>query len=194
MTSRQEEFAEIPVERINVREPDGRLRCVISNSDRFPGLILRGGEYEHSRPQAGLLFFNDEQTENGGLIFDGADGSTGGSLTFDAYEQDQMVQLLGVSDADGQIAGLIVTDRPQHSLVDQFEQRSNGAAGEPAPSVQSAARRVFVGAEDGDALLNLCDGEGNPRLRLRVGATGESAIEFLDASGSVISALSPPTD
>jgi len=34
----------------------------------------------------GFLFFNDEETENGGLIFSGADRETGGRLTFDAYE------------------------------------------------------------------------------------------------------------
>lgn len=178
------------MQRINVREPDGRLRCVISNSTRFPGLIMRGQEYDHHRTQAGLLFFNDEQTENGGLIFEGANGSTGGSLTFDAYEHDQIVQLLGVREPDAQVAGLIVTDRPEgRSLVDELE--APRVCQNTPPSGSFGARRLFAGTDGSDALLNLCDGSGTPRLRLRVSAAGESAIEFLDAAGEVVSAIGP---
>jgi hypothetical protein len=94
------------------------LRTVISNKARFPGLIIRGKEHRHPRPQAGMLFFNDEGTENGGLIFGGdkdKDGKiidSGGSLTFDQYEQDQIVQIEGSHDSNGHFAGLIVFDRP----------------------------------------------------------------------------------
>src|SRR6266480_2590094 len=37
-------FDEIDVHRINVREPDGTLRMVISNHARLPGVIVRGKE------------------------------------------------------------------------------------------------------------------------------------------------------
>lgn len=99
-------FKTIDVERINVREPDGTLRMVISGRQSFPGLLIRGREYAHQRGQAGMLFYNDEGTEQGGLIFNGrrdAQGKvdSGVSLTADRYEQDQQLQLLGV-DADGQ--------------------------------------------------------------------------------------------
>src|SRR4029450_10167607 len=78
VTQRQKsKFDEINVHRINVYEPDGTLPMVISNKARFPGLIIRGKEYPHPRPQAGMLFFNDEGTENGGLIFGGRKGKDG---------------------------------------------------------------------------------------------------------------------
>src|SRR5262249_56629978 len=64
-------FDEIDVQRINVWEPDGTLRMVISDKAHFPGLIIRGKEYPHPRPQAGMLFFNNEGTENGGLYLAG---------------------------------------------------------------------------------------------------------------------------
>lgn len=65
-------FNEIDVQRINVREPDGTLRIVMAGSQRIGGLVVEGKEYPHpSRTQAGLIFFNDEGTENGGLVFDG---------------------------------------------------------------------------------------------------------------------------
>src|SRR5215469_14706583 len=107
-------FDQIDVQRINVWEPDGTLRMVISDKARFPGLIIRGKEYPHPRSQAGMLFFNDEGTENGGLIFGGyrdKDGKiidSGGSLSFDQYEQDQIVQIEGSHDSTGHFAGLVV--------------------------------------------------------------------------------------
>src|ERR1051325_7880837 len=65
-------FDEIQVHRINVVEPDGTLRMVISNRDRLPGVIVKGKESKpFDRPEAGMLFYNDEGSENGGLIFGG---------------------------------------------------------------------------------------------------------------------------
>lgn len=41
----RDDSEEISVQRINIREPDGRLRCGIANTDRLPGLIMRGEEH-----------------------------------------------------------------------------------------------------------------------------------------------------
>src|ERR1700732_859217 len=66
-------FNELDVQRINVREPDGTLRMTISNSAKAPGLIFKGQEHPFpNRQAAGILFFNDEGTETGGLLFGGA--------------------------------------------------------------------------------------------------------------------------
>jgi hypothetical protein len=69
-------FEELDVQRLNLVEPDGTLRMVISDKARFPGAIIRGKEHAHTRPDAGLLFFNDEGTEDGGLIFSGHASTT----------------------------------------------------------------------------------------------------------------------
>jgi hypothetical protein len=64
---------------LNVTEPDGTLRMVISNKDRLPPVIIKP------------IFYNDEGTENGGLIFSGRKNEkgqivdSGGSLSFDRY-------------------------------------------------------------------------------------------------------------
>src|SRR4051812_43417679 len=67
-------FDEIDVHRINVREDDGTLRMTISNTGSAPGIFVKGRERRHpeGRRSAGILFFNDEGTENGGLMFGGA--------------------------------------------------------------------------------------------------------------------------
>src|SRR5947199_2760718 len=106
----------LTVQRINVVEPDGTLRLVISNHARLPGIITRGKEQKFDRPQAGMIFYNDEGSENGGLIFGGrrdAKGEikdSGGSLSFDKYGANQIVQLAGVSDNTDRFAGLRVWD------------------------------------------------------------------------------------
>src|SRR5437899_3096777 len=71
---RHEKFTEIDVERINVKEPDGTYRMVISNRPRSIGPIYKGKPFGYEgggRP--GIIFFNDEGTENGGLTFEGKD-------------------------------------------------------------------------------------------------------------------------
>ncbi|MGB7082753.1 MAG: hypothetical protein WBD54_14055, partial [Candidatus Acidiferrales bacterium] len=40
-------FTEIDVQRINVVEPDGTLRMVISDKTKFPGIIINGKEHTH---------------------------------------------------------------------------------------------------------------------------------------------------
>src|SRR2546430_10914937 len=93
--ARVQRFDEIDAHRINIREPDGTLRMVMSNHARLPGVIVRGTEHPPvARPYAGMLFYNDEGTENGGLVFGGhrnAHGEAAGSGVnppFDRYARD----------------------------------------------------------------------------------------------------------
>jgi hypothetical protein len=65
---------------------------IISNSKKLPGVIVHGKEVEQvDRPQAGMLFYNDEASENEGLIFGGSKNvrgevvNSGASLSFDRY-------------------------------------------------------------------------------------------------------------
>ena len=89
----KQRFGEIDVERINVVEPDGKLRMVISNRPRSIGPIYKGEPFGYpggTRP--GIIFFNDEGTENGGLTFTGRTGPDGkyqasSHFSFDQFNQ-----------------------------------------------------------------------------------------------------------
>lgn len=165
-------FDQITVHRINVVEPNGTLRMVISDHAELPGVIVKGKqETPPTRPQAGMLFYNDEGSEVGGLIFAGHKNSrgqvvdSGGSLSFDKYGASQIVQLAGVDDKTNRFAGLSVS----------------GYVGE------TRAQRVRVGrGRDGDATVALMDAKGRKRLVLDVTPEGAASISFLDASGKVI--------
>src|SRR5689334_17283514 len=62
----RERFDEIDVGRINVIEPDGKYRMVISNRARSVGPLYKGKPFLYTgteRPRPGIIFFNDEGTE-----------------------------------------------------------------------------------------------------------------------------------
>lgn len=207
-TPKKASLDELDVQRINLVEPDGTLRMVISDKARFPGAIIKGKDYPHERLEAGMLFYNDEGTENGGLIFSGRKDkngkviNAGGSLTFDKYEQDQLVQLIGADDSDGHNAGLIVSDRPDRSIEkDLVEMQTLDAM--PAPerekrmqarlrgSYYGSTRIVLARGDDGVARISLRDADGHPRIVMGVAKDGTSSLQFLDAGGKVLNELTP---
>jgi hypothetical protein len=196
-------LTEIDVERINVVEADGRLRLVISNRERqHPGVVDGvASPRPHGRPP-GLLFFNHQGNEAGGLLVaeNGGQGHTL-SLTFDKSRQDQTVGLQHLESDDGTyFAGLKIWDRPHTSLADFHRQlaivermpagpereRAIAALDEAHPS----ASRIVVGrGRDESAVVSLADGEGRTRLRLIVGSQGDPRIELLDANGEVVDSM-----
>ncbi|GHF93187.1 hypothetical protein GCM10017783_01370 [Deinococcus piscis] len=196
---RQQQLEVLDVQRINIREPDGTLRAVLSGRATLPGAIIRGKEYPHPREQAGMLFYNDEGTESGGLVFDGAKGNSAGSLTFDAYEQDQILQLVGMTQGSRSAAGLMVNDRPQRSIVQDLEEQAQLKAlpepertrllSERASSGYYGQQRMFIGKTNDKATIVLADKSGTPRLQLAVSAAGQASIDFLDEQGAVVKSL-----
>ena len=110
-TQQRPRFEEISAERINIVEPNGNPRLILYNSSHTPGAILYGKDNPHPNrsPHAGMLYFNDEGTENGG------------HLTFDQFDQDQVVSLVG---------GLRVWDQPYFPMA-QLLERVQAARSKP---------------------------------------------------------------
>ena len=201
-----EKFTEIDVERINVMEPDGKYRLVISNRPRSIGPIYKGKPFGYAggnRP--GLIFFNDEGTENGGLTFTGTRGADGRyrastHMSFDQFNSDQVLNL-DYAEGNGQRnTGISVYDRATFDIYDMVMQRDSIAkiadtvarkaamdrlVG-PRNGVPLSAQRMFIGKDPAkSAVLNLSDPNGKTRLRLVVDSLGAARIEFLDAAGKV---------
>jgi hypothetical protein len=209
--SQKQKFGEIDVERINVVEKDGKLRMVISNRDRSIGPIYKGKPFGYAggtRP--GIIFFNDEGTENGGLTFSGkreADGTyrSSSGMSFDQFNQDQVVYIQYNDNNGRRNMGFTVADRIDTDIYDLVAERdsitkatSEGPArtaalqkwAQPRNGVPIVATRVYVGRDVAkSALVNLSDRDGKPRLRLMVDSLGTPSLEFLDASGRVTSRL-----
>ncbi len=198
-------FSEIDVERINIIEKDGSLRMVISNRERSPGPIERGMPFGYAggnRP--GMIFYNEEGTENGGLIFGGRKDSTGhysssGSLTFDQYDQDQTVALQYIDDNGRRRSGLAINDYATGlsslALDVRYKRAAKLADSARADSMKILRnwfpkQRLYAGrTRDGASQLILSDAAGRVRLRLKVDSAGAARIQFLDDSGHVTRAI-----
>jgi hypothetical protein len=203
-------FTEINVERINFVEPDGKLRLVISNKARSIGPIYKGKPFGYpggTRP--GMIFFNDEGTENGGLTFTGERGADGRyrastNMSFDQFDQDQVVVLQYVDNNGQRRSGLTVGDRADVNIHDMVLARDSimkiadttrrAAAmrewAAPRNGVPLYAERVYVGRDRSkNAVVNLSDPQGRPRLRMIVDSLGAPRVEFLDEQGRVTSRM-----
>lgn len=208
----KQRFGEIDVERINIVEPDGKLRMVISNRPRSIGPIYKGEPFGYpggTRP--GIIFFNDEGTENGGLTFSGKVGADGkyqasSHLSFDQFNQDQVLYFNYTDNNGTRRMGFTIADRADVDIMQMVKQRDSIVAATTEGAARNAAlqqwaqqrpggrpmfaNRVYVGRDPArNAMVNLYDPEGRARLRLVVDALGSPSLEFLDAAGKVTTRL-----
>jgi hypothetical protein len=200
-------FEQIDAERINIIEPNGKIDLAISNKRHFPPPVLNGKVMERSVDVGpGMIFFNGDGNEQGGLIWNGGakDGkySAGAGLMFDQYNQDQTVGFVYDDDNGHRSAGLRVWDHPEYPITEIWDKSQIIARMQPGPEKDQArkrlgeewgSQRVFVGKQpDKSAVLLLADTKGNTRLRIEVDAAGNPNLAFLDEKGKVIYTL-PPT-
>lgn len=198
-------FEEINVQRINVVEADGRVRMVIANKQRSPAVVIAGRALGKPGERPGLIFYNDEGEENGGLIFGGSrvNGQTAayGHLSFDRYGQDQVVTVTYREGGGKHSQGLSVLDRPPQNFFEINARRDSIRAMPDGPAKDAAwevwrlwqggaafgAPRMFVGRDERKAaVVDLKDQHGRSRLRLIVDSLGDPRIEFLNDSGRVV--------
>ena len=210
----KETFDEITVGRINIVEPDGTKRIVISNKAQFPGDFKEGkeGARPDRRSFAGMLFINEEGTENGGLIQKGsiaADGkvSSGLSLTFDRFRQDQTLQLLTNDSAAHQMTGIKINDVPNFKVSSLEDVTRFAEEARKLPEAEReafynklndegrlSANRIWLGnTRDKGSSLQLKDAKGRVRMMLLVSADGKSQIQMLDEHGKVVKSIESAT-
>jgi hypothetical protein len=200
-TQTPQRIDELTIQRLNVVDANGTLRFVLSNKDRMHPGVMDGVTINRPRPVAGMLFFNDEGDEVGGLTYTGTDNNgrrANAGLMFDQLKQDQTVGI-SYNESNGQkTAGLQVWDRSDQPLSDLIKGLNAANALPEGPQrdeavkavrakAQPGPRRVFVG-KNGDkaATVSLADAAGKPRLVMTVGADGAASIDFLDADGKTI--------
>lgn len=207
-------------ERLEIVEPDGQPAFVLANSRRpavgtFHGEVLMEGQGTERR-MPNFIFFDGHGDEVGGMLFGNRESEDGFSATrhfsLDGYKQDQTVQLFHRQSPEGASAGLRISDRPEGSLRETFEETLGleipftreeadsavAAAVADLPGAERAerlrelfgVRRVFLGSSRGDeAALILRDGEQRPRIVLGVPEEGEPYIRVLDGEGEVVAEL-----
>ena len=205
-TRQSQRFQTIDVERINVVEKNGQIRLVISNKDRSPPPMERGQPFGYQGGnRAGMIFYNEEGTENGGITYTGQRDSSGnyqavGSLTFDQYQQDQTIALQYLDQNGRRRSGLAINDYPVGMSSLEFDKRyrrvdamKDSAAKADSMKVLDAffgKQRLYAGrGRNGSSLVSLSDPRGRVRLRLTVDTLGAASIEFVGENGQVLKTI-----
>jgi len=202
----------ITAERINIVEPNGKLRMVLSNKTTSPGNLYYGKEFIKGGNRSGIIFYNDEETECGGLVFDGKIDSitkkptAAGHLSFDQYNQNQVVYL-SYSDEDGKKEmGLNIDewqDKPSfkdwREQVAQIYSKSTDTSVQrkmyeellnPGKNRRAYSKRAFLGRDEAEnAALVLYDKLNRKKIIIHVDSIGLPSIRFLNDKGKVIKVI-----
>jgi hypothetical protein len=121
------DFKSINVENLNILDKDGKVRLRLFNTDHIPPLIMDGKDilpgHRQNDPMAGLMFYNGDGEECGGLTFGSKQDENGNyesaaTITFDQYKQDQLVQMHYIDDNGEKHYGFSIYDRPNTPLSD----------------------------------------------------------------------------
>ena len=167
------DHAVLTAERINIVDTSGVSRLVISNAERFPLPKLNGKEYPRAVHPAGIVFYDSQGSEMGGLAITDASIGKVSALAFDYpnYDAVGMVARVG-PDGKSALAGLHINSRPPAGL-------------DVIGASKVVQRRIAIHNENEDAEILLADPQGRDRIRLRVDHSGQARIEVLDADGKV---------
>ncbi|MFC5625915.1 hypothetical protein [Algoriphagus winogradskyi] len=207
-------FETIDVQRINIVEADGTVKMIVTNAGLFPnGTDQINGRNTNSdrKKRAGMLFFNEDGIECGGLIYDGEKKenghSSGLSLTFDQYDGDQVMQLLTTDSQRGDerfvSSSLVFNDRPakesQEKTREIMAELSTLRASDPEAfkakyaeyqkmELLGGAPRIMLGkSRSQNNGLFLFDDQGRPRAMFYLDKENNPKLEAFDAEGNVTS-------
>ena len=199
-------YDEITVKRINIISEDGDLRLVLSNEFRqHPGRVNGQDLKKRDRP-SGILFFNEEGDECGGIIHWGKkeDGvtSSGMSFTMDQYKEDQVLQIINneyYSEGKQSIQrGVAIIDLPTGSdlltrmkkMEDIQNLLSTSSPEEQQKIIEqygnslSSTQRLFIGkTKKNNAGIFLAGPDGKQRLNIYVDENNIPKIEITDEKG-----------
>jgi hypothetical protein len=201
------DFDQLTVHRINIVEPDGTPRMIISDKAQFPGQFVHGTAMPRPdrEDSAGMMFINDEGTENGGLLFSGYKSKDGtlhsaGHLSFDEYGSDQTLELDAQQHGNERYSLIGLNDMPSRDYTPEeatarakLRAMNAGPAREQAvrafrtahPDVGQKRRIQLIRSNQGEAVLRIADAVGNNRIEIGVDASGNPSLVFLDTKGKV---------
>lgn len=195
---------EITTERLNIVGPDGNKYMVLSNPERqalptIDGELVNPEETE--RKIAGLLFFNEDGDEIGGLVYGIDSENSYQLLTFDQRKNDQIMALRKdeyLEDGEWKKQyGLLLQERSDRQTNTALTAEWNRIKNIKDTLLQEkeyekflsdpenlAPQRLFIGRTFEEHVgLFLMDKDNNPRLQIYLDENGEPHIEISDENG-----------
>ncbi|WP_394677395.1 hypothetical protein [uncultured Sphingobacterium sp.] len=158
----------LTAERIDIKDRSGKNRVVIANTDNIPQPIIKGNTYKRAYAPAGLIFYDKNGDERGGLAITDNEETNLNALAFDYQNADAIGILAQDNKHDNYFrAGLLINDKD--------------LSGKPGHNIN----RINLLTENGNAALVMKDNNEIPRIILKVDSLGNPSIEMLDDKGKV---------
>lgn len=154
--------------RININDSSGNNRVVIANTDHTPQPIVAGKTYKRAYAPAGLIFYDKNGDERGGLAITDNEETNLNALSFDYQNADAIGILAQDNKHDNYFrAGLLINDK--------------NLSGKPGHNIN----RINLLTENGNAALIMKDNNEIPRIILKVDSLGNPSIEMFDKNGKL---------
>ena len=207
--SDQTTLEELTVKKINIVGEDKSLRIVLSNETRQHPGIIDGKELSSRKRPAGIIFFNNEGDESGGIISavykDNGNINSGMSFTMDQYKNDQVIQILNneILKKGKKIIqrGFQVNEFPEgakySSMLKELKKvkkiKDENLKQDRLSELmrrQGAKKRIYLGRTFKDESgLFLYDKDGKLRLKIYLDRKGIPSIEYSKNGKKIINLL-----
>lgn len=206
----KQKIVNLDVEKLNIVDKKGNVKMTLFNNENIPPALMDGEDilpgHRQDEPISGLMFYNNEGDEVGGLIFgskkdDKGNYESSASLTFDQYKQDQVIQMHYIDENGQKHYGFSVYDRPEKPLSQLIKKTHeiknlNISNEEKEANLKKIwegnTQRAFMGKnQKGEVSVQLMDSKGNQRIRMVVDENDVPKMEFLDGEGKVVYKLPP---
>ncbi|UAY56980.1 hypothetical protein [Arachidicoccus terrestris] len=194
---------EITVKKLNLIGEDGTLRMVLSNETRQNSGVIDGKQLPPRERPAGMIFFDNNGNECGGLVFQEArQGETINkmmSFTMDNYRNDQVLQLINDETYKNGHArvrrGMAINEYPVGRNLLAFAKnlenirliKDTAARQRALDSLRQKdgpRRRLFIGrTNENQSGIFLFDNDGRPRMQIFVDSVGAPQILAIDTAG-----------
>lgn len=153
-------------EKITIKDDTGNNRIVIANTKHIPDPIVGGKTFQRAYKPAGLIFYDKNGDERGGLAITDNEETNLNALAFDYQNADAIGILAQDNKHDNYFrAGLVINDKD--------------LSGKPGHNIN----RINLITENGNASLTMKDHNEVPRIVLKVDSLGNPSIEMFDENG-----------
>jgi len=200
-----EKLDELIVKKITIVGEDNLPRMVLSNETRQHSGRMNGKEWPKRERPSGIIFFNNQGDECGGLVYQTKDKDgkiiSGMSFTMDNYKDDQVVQILndeyyanGKSSIERGISinqysdgtNIDVRNKKLEELEKIKDEKEREQKISELMQKEGSVNRLFIGKTRGNSSgLFLAGPDGKPKMMIYVDEKGDPKIQTFNEKGEV---------
>lgn len=164
----------ITAKRINIIDENGTLRMAISNKKNMPLPKLDGKEYPRKVNPAGIVFYDEQGNENGGIGLINVDKVGEQTMMIFDYSNSEAIGIGKYESTKGYAsAGITILDKvPAESNLEEV-----GSIG---------VERLLISNDNKNTHITIKDTKGKARIILGVNSKDEAYIKILDSNGSEV--------